>query len=113
MIENYAGAFPTWLSPVQVMILPVTDRANDYSKELEKKLFDMDIRVESDLRNEKIGYKIREAQMQRVPYMLIIGDKEVENKNVSVRGRKAGDMGTLSFDSFVEMIEDEIKSKKN
>ncbi|HBX47604.1 MAG TPA: threonine--tRNA ligase, partial [Clostridiaceae bacterium] len=104
LIENYAGAFPTWLSPVQVMILPVTDRANDYSKELEKKLFDMDIRVESDLRNEKIGYKIREAQMQRVPYMLIIGDKEVENKNVSVRGRKAGDMGTLSFDSFVEMI---------
>ena len=113
LIENYAGAFPTWLSPVQVMVLPVTDRANDYSKELEKKLFDMDIRVESDLRNEKIGYKIREAQMQRVPYMLIIGDKEVENKNVSVRGRKAGDMGALSFDSFVEMIEDEIKSKKN
>lgn len=113
LIENYAGAFPTWLAPVQVRILPVTDRANDYAKEIESKLVENDIRVETDLRNEKIGYKIREAQMQKTPYMIIIGDKEVQNKNISLRSRKNGDMGAMNFNDFVASIKDEIDKKVN
>jgi threonyl-tRNA synthetase len=111
LIEQYAGAFPTWLAPVQVRILPVTDRANEYAKKLEAEFADKDIRVETDLRNEKIGYKIREAQLQKVPYMLILGDKEVESGNISVRSRKDGDLGSMSFDSFMERVLDEVNKK--
>lgn len=111
LIEQYAGAFPTWLSPVQVKILPVTDRANEYAKELEEKLKDEDIRVELDIRNEKIGYKIREAQLEKVPYMIILGDKEVEAGNVSVRARKDGDLGSMEFDTFLARIKEEIEKK--
>lgn len=111
LIEQYAGAFPTWLSPVQVKILPVTDRANEYAKQLEEKLKDMDIRVELDLRNEKIGYKIREAQLEKTPYMLILGDKEVESRNISVRSRKEGDLGSMEFDAFLAKIKEEIDKK--
>ncbi len=111
LIEQYAGAFPTWLAPVQVKLLPVTDRANQYAKELEAKLMDKDIRVESDLRNEKIGYKIRECQMQKIPYMIILGDKEVENNNISVRSRKDGDLGAMEYDAFLEKIQGEIENR--
>jgi len=111
LIEHYAGAFPTWLAPVQVKILPVTDRANEYAKEIEAKLKDMKIRVECDLRNEKIGYKIREAQLQKVPYMIILGDKEVENRNISLRSRKEGDLGTMDFEVFAARIKEEIEKK--
>ncbi|MBZ4663386.1 MAG: thrS [Caloramator sp.] len=111
LIEHYAGAFPTWLAPVQVKILPVTDRANEYAKQLEEKLKDNGIRVETDLRNEKIGYKIREAQLQKVPYMLILGDKEVEAANISVRSRKDGDIGAMSVEEFISKIREEIDKK--
>ncbi|QCX32942.1 threonine--tRNA ligase [Caloramator sp. E03] len=111
LIEQYAGAFPTWLAPVQVKILPVTDRANEYAKQLEEKLKELDIRVELDLRNEKIGYKIREAQLEKVPYMIILGDKEVEAGNVSVRARKDGDLGSMEFNAFLAKIKEEIDKK--
>ncbi|MCX7950611.1 MAG: His/Gly/Thr/Pro-type tRNA ligase C-terminal domain-containing protein, partial [Clostridiales bacterium] len=110
-IEHYAGAFPTWLAPVQVKILPVTDRANDYAKELEERFKSFGIRVETDLRNEKIGYKIREAQLQKVPYMIILGDKEVEAQNVSVRSRKEGDLGAVAVEDFIAKIKEEIDKK--
>jgi threonyl-tRNA synthetase len=111
LIEQYAGAFPTWLAPVQVRILPVTDRANEYAKKLEAEFLDKDIRVETDLRNEKIGYKVREAQLQKIPYMVILGDKEVESGNISIRSRKDGDLGTMSLDSFIGKVIDEVNKK--
>ncbi len=111
LIEHFAGAFPTWLAPVQVKILPVTDRANQYAKELQSKLLEENIRVDVDVRNEKIGYKIREAQLQKVPYMIILGDKELEAKNISLRSRVKGDLGSLSVEDFIKDIKEEIKSK--
>lgn len=111
LIEHFAGAFPLWLAPVQVRILPVTDRANDYAEKLAEKLQDSDIRVEVDARNEKIGYKIREAQLQKTPYMIILGDKEVEAGNISVRSRVKGDIGQVAVDEFINSIKEEIKTK--
>lgn len=111
LIEHYAGAFPTWLAPVQVKILPVTDRANDYARRLEERFVEMDVRVEIDLRNEKIGYKIREAQLQKIPYMIILGDKEVEADNLAVRSRKEGDLGAMEFDAFLSRVREEIDKK--
>jgi len=109
--EHFAGAFPVWLSPVQVKILPITDRSAEYSKELQKKLEAAGVRAETDLRNEKIGYKIREAQSQKIPYMLVIGDKEAEAGNVSVRTRSGGDMGAMSVADFLARITGEIASR--
>ena len=111
LIEKYAGALPTWMAPIQVKVLPITDRTADASVEIQKSLEQYGFRVETDLRNEKIGFKIREAQMQKVPYMLVIGDKEVESNTVSVRSRKDGDMGSMDVDAFVEKIAVEISSK--
>ncbi|MEG0332131.1 MAG: threonine--tRNA ligase [Clostridium sp.] len=111
LIEHFAGAFPTWLAPVQVKILPVTDRANEYAKKLEDMMLEEDIRVEIDTRNEKIGYKIREAQLQKVPYMIILGDKEVESGNISVRSRVQGDMGSSTVEDFIAQINTEIKQR--
>jgi threonyl-tRNA synthetase len=110
--EHYAGAFPTWLSPVQVKVLPITDRAAEYSKELVQKLEAGKIRSEVDLRNEKIGYKIRSAQLEKIPYMLVIGDKETEAGTVAVRTRDGKDLGAMSFDAFVEMIRRDITEMK-
>jgi len=110
--EHYAGAFPTWLAPVQVMVMPITDRSKDYSEKVYKKLFDAGIRVEKDFRNEKIGYKIRESQLQKIPYMLVIGDKEAEAGTVSVRTR-TGDENTVALDEFITNIEEEIKIRSN
>jgi threonyl-tRNA synthetase len=104
LIEHYAGAFPVWLAPVQVKVLPIADAHNDYAYEVKKKLEEFNLRVEMDDRNEKIGYKIREAQLQKVPYMLIIGDKEVESKNVGVRSREEGDIGQMGIEEFVQKI---------
>ena len=111
LIEKYAGAFPTWLAPVQVKVLPITDRAADRCVEIEKYLAARGVRVETDLRNEKIGFKIREAQMQKVPYMLVLGDKEVESGLLSVRSRKNGDLGTKSLEEFSAMLLEEIATK--
>ena len=108
--EHFAGAFPTWLAPVQIRILPIADKYKEYSQKLLKEFEELDLRVELDDREEKIGYKIREAQLQKIPYMLIIGDKEVEANAVGVRSRKDGDIGQMSVQSFVEKIKDEIKN---
>ena len=113
LIEKYAGAFPTWLSPTQVEIIPVSERHFDYARELKNKLSAQRIRAEVDLRNEKLGYKIRQAQMEKVPYMLVIGDKEMETGEVSVRSRKEGDLGSQSVESFIAAIRQEIDNKVN
>jgi threonyl-tRNA synthetase len=111
LIEKYAGAFPTWLAPVQAKILPITDNQKEYAKEYANVLRANGISVEVDDRNEKIGYKIREAQLEKVPYMLIVGEKEVEAGAVAVRSRKEGDLGQISKDNFLENITKEIKDK--
>ncbi|MHB9943485.1 threonine--tRNA ligase [Clostridium sporogenes] len=113
LIEQYAGAFPTWLAPVQVKLMNITDAQYDYLKKVEETLKENNIRVEIDTRNEKIGYKIREAQLQKIPYMLILGDKEVEAGKVAVRSRKDGDLGAISLEEFIEKIKNEIKDKAN
>ncbi|MDD3094507.1 MAG: threonine--tRNA ligase, partial [Clostridia bacterium] len=111
LTEHYAGAFPLWLSPVQVKILPLTDRQAEYAQKVHDILVENDIRVECDFRSEKIGYKIREAQMEKIPYMLILGDKEMENNQVSVRVRKIGDIGTLFLEEFMNRLLKEINDK--
>lgn len=103
LIEHYAGAFPMWLAPVQVAVLPITDRINDYADAVAKELRDAGLRVDSITRSDKIGAKIREAQMQKVPFMLVLGDREMEDGNVAVRERKAGDIGAMSVTEFKEM----------
>ncbi|MDQ0481341.1 threonine--tRNA ligase [Guptibacillus hwajinpoensis] len=112
LIEEYKGAFPTWLSPVQAEIIPVSEVHLDYAKSVQKKLQRAGIRVEVDERNEKIGYKIREAQMQKIPYMLVVGDKEVEGEAVNVRRYSQQDSETVSLNEFTARIEEEIKNKK-
>ena len=110
--EHFAGAFPAWLSPVQVKILPIsTEKHAGYANEVAEKLNAMGFRVEVDDRNEKIGYKIREAQMQKTPYMLVVGDKEMEEKAVGVRNRKDGDLGAMKIDEFISKLKDEVDSK--
>jgi threonyl-tRNA synthetase len=108
LIEKYAGAFPTWMAPIQVRILSLTEKHQEYALEIKSLLQFEKIRVEVDFRNEKIGYKIREAQVEKIPYMLVVGDKEMENRAVSVRSRKDGDVGSLLIDEFVEKIKKEI-----
>ncbi|MBM7583323.1 threonyl-tRNA synthetase [Caldicoprobacter guelmensis] len=111
LIEHFAGAFPTWLAPVQVRLLTITDRTNAYAEEIAQKLRDADIRVETDLRNEKIGFKVREAQLEKIPYMLVLGDKEQESGTVAVRARGRGDLGAMSLEQFMNMILEEIRTK--
>jgi threonyl-tRNA synthetase len=110
LIEKYAGAFPTWLAPVQVKVLPISEKYHDYTEAVVKKLKAAKVRVEGDYRAEKIGYKIREGRMERVPYLLIVGEKEAENSEVAVRSRKNGDEGPVSLDVFVERIVKEIET---
>jgi threonyl-tRNA synthetase len=109
--EHFAGAFPVWLAPVQVKAMNITDRTSEYTKAVAAKLDEAGIRVETDLRNEKIGYKIREAQMNKIPYMLVIGDKEAESGCVSVRTRTGVDLGAMPVDEFLAKIQEEIKTK--
>ncbi len=113
LIEQFAGAFPTWLAPVQVKVLPISDKYNEYAEKVKKQLEEKNIRVEVDLRAEKIGYKIREAQMEKVPFMFVVGEKEVENNGVSVRERKQGDMGSMNVDEIVSIILNKITSREN
>ena len=112
LIEHYAGKFPVWLSPVQVSILPISDKYNDYGYEIADILKAKGVRVQVDTRSEKIGYKIREAQLARNPYMLIIGEKEVQEEKVSVRHRDKGDVGSVKLEEFIQKIAEEIKEKK-
>ena len=111
LIEKYAGAFPTWIAPVQVKVISLTDRTKDKVEEITEELKRSGIHAEADVRNEKVGFKIREAQLEKVPYMLIIGDKEAENGTVAVRSRKDGDIGAMSFDEFKQKILVEIATK--
>ena len=113
LIEQYAGKFPVWLAPTQVKILPISDKYMDYANEVKKSLFDAGVRVEMDDRAEKIGFKIREAQLQKVPYMLVVGEKEAEANAVSVRSRDKGEIGSLSVDEFVAMVCKEVEDKVN
>ncbi len=109
--EHFAGAFPLWLSPVQVKVLPITDRTHDYARSVVEKLNAAGIRVEGDFRSEKLGYKIREAQLQKIPYMLVVGDKEAENGGVAVRTRTGGDEGVMSVEDFIAKCKAEIAAK--
>ena len=111
LIEKYAGALPTWLAPLQVKLLPIGNMQHDYAYEVEKKLKAYGIRCETDDRSEKIGYKIRQAQLEKVPYMLVIGDKEIEAGAVAVRSRKAGDVGAVAVETFVEGLVEEIRTR--
>lgn len=111
LTEHFAGAFPAWLAPVQVKILPLVEKHHEYALELERIMAEKGIRVEVDLRNEKIGYKIREAQMEKVPYMIVIGDKELDNRTVAVRSRKDGDLGSMAIDGFNARVEEEVRTK--
>lgn len=111
LIEHFAGKFPVWLAPVQAKILPISDKYMDYARALEKKLFDAEIRVALDDRAEKIGYKIREAQMEKVPYMIIVGEKEVEEGNISIRLRDTGETISMSGDEFVEKVIRETRER--
>ena len=113
LIEHFAGAFPAWLAPVQVKVLPISDKYMDYANSVQEKLFAAGIRSEVDMRSEKIGYKIREAQTSKIPYMLVVGQKEEEEGTVSVRSRAAGDEGARSVDAFVEDLLKEIRTKEN
>ena len=113
LLEKYAGALPVWMAPEQVRILPITDRTLDYSKEIMKKLQNMGVRCELDSRSEKVGYKIRQAQLEKVPYMLVLGDKEAEANTLAVRDRKTGETTNMSIGKFLNKIDREIKEKIN
>ena len=113
LIENYAGAFPVWLAPVQVKILPITDKHAEYAYELKKKMFDLGLRVEVDDRNEKTGYKIREAQVKKIPYALVVGDQEVENGTVTVRRYGEKETQSMSAEDFIKLVQEKIASKKS
>jgi threonyl-tRNA synthetase len=105
LIEHFAGAFPFWLAPVQIAVLPITDRINDYAEAVANDLKESGFRVDLSLKSDKIGAKIREAQMQKVPFMLVLGDKELEENKIAVRERKAGDLGAMSLDEFKKMAQ--------
>ena len=111
LIEKYAGALPTWMAPTQVKILTVTEKGDEWAREVERELFARGMRVELDLRNEKIGFKIRQAQQEKVPYMLVIGGKEAEDKMVAVRNRKEGDLGVMTLEAIIAKLEEEIRTK--
>ncbi|WP_454052839.1 threonine--tRNA ligase [Clostridium sp. Marseille-Q7071] len=112
LIEKYAGAFPTWLAPVQVKVLPISEKHHDYAEEVVKTFKANNIKVEADYRAEKIGYKIREARNERIPYILVVGEKEAENKEVAVRSRQNGEEGAVALDVFVERVLTEINNKE-
>jgi threonyl-tRNA synthetase len=111
LIEEFAGAFPAWLAPCQAMVMGITDRQADYVREIEKSLRDQGFRANSDLRNEKIGFKIREHTLQKIPYLLVVGDKEVENRTVAVRTRSGKDLGSMTLSAFMEGLSKEIASR--
>ncbi len=111
LIEHYAGALPVWLAPVQAVVLNITDRQAEYVQEVVKALRDKGFRAESDLRNEKIGFKIREHTLQKVPYLLVVGDREVETRTLAVRDRKGQDIGTLGIEDFIARLRGEVSNR--
>jgi threonyl-tRNA synthetase len=113
LIEHYAGAFPLWLAPVQVMVLPIADRHAAYARSVQQKLVDAEFRAQVDERQEKIGYKIREAQLQKIPYMLVVGDREAAEGAVAVRSRSGGDLGSQPLDRFVVSARDEVVTRSS
>ncbi|WMJ81107.1 threonine--tRNA ligase [Clostridium sp. MB40-C1] len=113
LIEHYAGKFPLWLAPVQVKVLPISDKYMEYANKVKDVLFEKGIRVEVDHRAEKIGYKIREAQLEKIPYMLVLGEKEMNDNTIAVRSRDGGDLGAMNLDEFIEKVEKEVKEKEN
>lgn len=112
LVEHFAGAFPLWLAPEQVRVMPIADRHNAFCEKVLEKLKKINIRADMDNRSEKIGFKIREAQLQKIPYMLVIGDQEVGSGKISVRSRKHGDMGSMFVDEICEKLSYEIASKE-
>jgi threonyl-tRNA synthetase len=112
LIENYAGALPLWLAPVQAVVLNITDRQSTYAREVETKLKGAGIRVRSDLRNEKITYKIREHSLQKLPYQLIVGDKEMQAGQVAVRTRCGEDLGAMPVDTLLARLQDEVATRR-
>lgn len=112
LIEKYAGALPVWLSPTQVKVLPISDKFNDYAKLVTESLIELGIRVECDYRYEKIGYKIRQGQIEKIPYLLVVGEKEEINNEISVRERKDGDKGTMKLNEFISLIKEQIDNKQ-
>jgi len=111
LVEHYGGAFPMWLAPVQVAVLPITDRVNGYAEELSRELREAGFRVEANLRSEKIGAKIRDAQLQKVPFMLVLGDREMEQRTVAVRERTKGDIGVMSAEEFKQMARKLVETR--
>ncbi len=111
LTEHYAGAFPVWLSPLQAVVLPISDKHHEYARSVENSLSAAGIRCKCDLRNEKIGYKIREAQVKKIPFMLILGDKEEEAGNISVRSRAGGDLGSSSVEDFTNQVREMVNTK--
>ena len=112
LIEQYAGTFPVWLAPVQVVVLDIAERHAEYASQIMRYLEQEGVRVKIDLRNEKIGFKIRDHSMQRVPYLVIIGDKELQDQNITVRTQKGEDLGSLSISEFAERLKQEIADRK-
>ena len=112
LTEEYAGLFPTWLAPKQVVIMNITDKQAPYVQEIVQKLNKLGIRAAADLRNEKIGFKIREHTLKRIPYLLVVGDKEVEQQQVAVRTRTGEDLGKFNVDDFIAKISEEIKNRQ-
>ena len=111
LLEETKGALPLWIAPTQAKILPISDAQLEYARKIEKEYKKAGIRIEVDDRNEKIGYKIREAQLQKIPYMLVVGDKEIEANAVAVRSRKEGDLGAINADEFLAKMQEEIENK--
>ena len=111
LIEHYEGAFPSWLAPTQVVVLNITDKQSEYTQNVEDSLKNRGFRVISDLRNEKIGFKIREHTIQKVPYLLVVGDKEVETQTVAVRARRGEDLGSMDLDAFIAHLTDDVASR--
>jgi threonyl-tRNA synthetase len=111
LIEHFAGAFPTWLAPVQVRVLSITEHQAEYANKIVEKLQQAGLRAEIDARSEKVGYKIREGQLQKIPYLLIIGEKEVANEEIAVRHRQKGDLGACKLDKFIAAIQEEVQSR--
>ena len=111
LIEHYEGVFPSWLAPTQVVVLNITDKQSEYTQKVEDSLRNSGFRVISDLRNEKIGFKIREHTIQKVPYLLAVGDKEVETQTVAVRARRGEDLGSMDLDAFIAHLTDDVASR--
>ncbi|HEX7720734.1 MAG TPA: His/Gly/Thr/Pro-type tRNA ligase C-terminal domain-containing protein, partial [Pyrinomonadaceae bacterium] len=111
LIEHYAGAFPMWLAPVQVAVLPITDRINEYAETVAQELRAAGLRVEVNVRSDKIGAKIRDSQLQKIPFMLVLGDREMEQSQVAVRKRTKGDIGAMSLDEFKQMAQRLVETR--